>query len=54
MDDVSFELLKLYAKRNQLSTQDISAICNIEACVIFESVQYLANKSYLTPLYSCS
>jgi predicted transcriptional regulator len=49
MDDVSFELLKLYAKRKQLSAQDISAICNIEARVIFESIQYLANKEYLNP-----
>lgn len=49
MDDVSFDLLKLYAKRNQLSAQDISAICNVETRVIFESIQYLATKEYLNP-----
>ena len=47
MDDVSFELLKLYAQRDKLSIKDISAILNHNARSITEPVMYLVNMEYL-------
>ena len=47
LDNVSFELLKLYSRRKQLSAQDISAITNTDVRTIYESVQYLVDKNYL-------
>ena len=41
MDNVSFELLKLYSSRTQLSAQDIAAITNTSARTVYESVHNL-------------
>lgn len=42
MYNVSLELLKLYSSRDQLSAQDISAITNKDARIIYENIQCLA------------
>lgn len=47
MDDVSFELLKLYAQKSKLSIQDISAITNINVKVYAEPILYLVDMKYL-------
>lgn len=47
MDDVSFELLKLYSQRDRLSITGIAAICNQDARTVAEPVLYLADMEYL-------
>ena len=47
MDNVSFELLKLYSSRTQRSAQDIAAITNTSARTVYESVHNLIDKKYL-------
>lgn len=47
MDDVSFELLRLYSQRNKLSIKEIAAICNQDVRIVAEPVLYLADMKYL-------
>ena len=47
MDNVSYQLLKLYSTRNQLSAQDIAAIANSDVRIVYQNVQYLADQKYL-------
>jgi len=47
MDDVSFELLKLYSERNKLSMTEIAAICNRDVRIFAEPVDYLVGMKYL-------
>jgi len=47
MDNVSFELLKLYSQRSKLSIKEIAAICNQEARTVAEPILYLADMKYL-------
>lgn len=47
MDKFSFKILKLFMSRNSLDLSQLSAILNMDALDIAETINYLRDKNYL-------
>lgn len=47
MDDISFNLLKLFQERNSLSLIELGAILNCSAISLAEPIHYLREMNYL-------